>query len=451
MDNNINDIDKFFKDRLDGFESPKVPGAWDNMAAMLDADSKGAAIAVKNINRFILASIAGAIVLAGSVIGYISGYDANSTATQNNTPNNTIVAEAPATNNKAENKSAATDNAAIINNSDAVTDAPAPEQTTTNSVAETPTVDNTPVADAPTTPVVSEKVPAVKDKAKPIVITKEQEEPVTNTTKKDVASISPIVKKNYSPTVLAAKNAELDNEFKGLGSVALNKLTAPAGLLLDSAQKAQRNLDRMKSFYKLQFGVQAGGNFNRVLSNTSTNFEVGSGLMAGVFLTKNISKKWGINAEFNYFRSTGNSISRTIKQTEIFLEKTTTSFFLVTKTFDFVQVPLSVSFAPTNKHRFNAGVSGSFMLNARTDVAENRERLNEETSSTVTKTGVYEDLNTFNYGLLLGYEYQLPGMYSIGFRYNQMLRDISNNSYFNDDKKHLPANLQLFIKLNLTK
>lgn len=467
MDNNINDIDKFFKDRLDGLESPNVPSAWDSMAAMLDADDKGAAIAAKNVNRFIIASIAGAIVLAGSVIGYISGYgdNTNTFATKGSTNNTTIIAEAPATNNTTENSTtknntSTTDNASIIDNSAATVDAPTPKPTKTDSASavETPKVNTTPIAETktPATPINTEKSTPTKTTPNPIVIVEEEEKkPSKDIIEENVEpvakpkSVSSFSKRTFSTILLKNKPTVLNTNIEGLANI--NDANVPHVVLLDSAQKAHKKLNKMARFYRLQFGIQAGGNFNRVISNTTNGFELGSGMMAGFFLSKNLSKKWAMNAEFNYFRSTGHAISRTIKQTEFFLEKTSTNFFLVTKTFDYLQLPLSVSFSPTDVHKFDFGVSTSLMVNAKTEVAENKERFNEKSSVTETKAGVYEDLNTFNYGLLIGYEYNLPGMYSIGLRYNQMFSDITNNSYFNDDKKHLPANVQLFVKLNLTR
>lgn len=463
MDNNINDIDKFFKDRLDGFESPNVPGAWDSMAAMLDADDKGAAIAAKNVNRFILASIAGTIVLAASIIGYISGYNTNTTIAENvvtakenstvQAPTKEIITEDITTEN---NTTTGSNNASIVDNnttnSDATVDAatPAPKQPA-NAATSAP---KTPVAKAPATPETTKKPTTTKTPPIPVVVVEEEEKPtvvVEEEAKPEtvVETATSFTKKEYTPILLSPKNAELETNFEGLGTI--KGLALSDKLQIDSALNAQRRISKMARFYRLQFGIQAGANFNRVINNSNNNFEVGSGIMAGFFFGKNISKKWGVNAELNYYRSVGNSISRNINQTEFFLEKTTTNFFLVTKTLDYLQVPISVSFSPTETHKFSAGIASTFLLNAKTEVAENREKINEKSSVTTTKNGVYEDLNTFNYGLLLGYEYNLPGMYSIGLRYNQMFRDLTNNSYFNDNKKHLPANVQLFVKLNLTR
>lgn len=446
MDNNINDIDKFFKDRLDGQESPYVPGAWENMEAMLDADNSG--MALKNINRFILASVAGAIILAGSVVAYISGYESPAQVAQKTTTEKEVIVENDnTTSNTAQNEAG-------------IVDAP-----TTNNTAENTTanddVNNTPAPSAPKA-AAAPKVPTATATTPTKELPNANDLLATGTDKKDIVVDEPKVeetvetsttklfdKETYSTTLLSQLIPTVDTRFKGFPDI--NDFVTNQKLLIDSAQRAQRRIDEMERFYRPQFGIQAGGNFNRVLSNTSDNFEVGSGLMAGFFFSKNLTKKWGVSAELNYLRTTGNNITRTITQTEYFLEKTTTNFFIVTKSFDYLQVPLAVSFAPTARHKFSLGATSLFMLNAKSEVAENKEKITEKSSVTTTENGVYEDLNTFNYGVLLGYEYNLPGKYSIGLRYNQMFNDVTANSFFNDNKKHLPAHLQLFVKLNLTR
>ncbi len=447
MDNNINDIDKFFKDRLDGHESEYVSGAWENMEAMLDADDSGSVL--KNINQYILASVAGAIILAGSVVAYISGYDTNTYA-ENVAPkaNEQVVAQAPVA--KQETNTTSADNE--LNSSKDVNTAgiiSIDENTAANEITNTPDV--SPSATTPSNNSTAE----VKEAPTPVVAKNDDSKKtdeitvVENTDKKvtpETSDIKLFTKNLLSNTLLTSINPEFPFEYPDFGSLVTTKKT-----FIDSAQKAERKLDEIRRFHRLQVGIQAGGNFNRVLSTSSNNFQVGSGVMVGIFFGKNLSRRWAVNAELNYLRSTGNNITRNVTQTEFFLEKTTTNFFLVTKALDYVQLPISVNYSLTPKHKFSIGTSAMWLVNAKTEVAEQRERFAEKSSTTVTKNGVYEDLNTFNYGLLLGYEFNLPSKYSLGVRYNQMFNDVTKNSFFNNNKKHLPAHLQLFVKLNLTR
>lgn len=449
MDNNINDIDKFFKDRLDGHESAFIPGAWGNMEAMLDADKSGSA--VKNINQYILASIAGAIILAGSVVAYISGYQNNTTTYTDNTVTKTeeqVIAQAPIAKQETENIATTPENSAAPLNTDkfdGTTEGTANDSNATNSASTAPTTPTTPTSPAPQASEAPEPTVIIDDTEsetpKEVVV-----ESVTIKEAPEYSTTELFTKKSFSNLLLTAVSPKFQTAYPDFADFITSQK-----LVIDSTQKAERKLDEIQRFYRPQFGIQAGGNFNRVLSNTSDNFQVGSGIMAGLFFSKNFNRQWAINAELNYLRSTGNNISRNITQTDFFLEKTTTNFFLVTKTFDYVQLPVSVSYSVTPKHKFSLGTSAMLLVNAKTEVAEHQERFAEKSSTTVTKNGVYEDLNTMNYGLLLGYEFNLPGKYSLGVRYNQMFNDVSKNSFFNDGKKHLPTHLQLFVKLNLTK
>jgi hypothetical protein len=446
MDNNINDIDKFFKDRLDGHESEYVSGAWENMEAMLDADDSGSVL--KNINQYILASVAGAIILAGSVVAYISGYNTNTYA-ENVAPkaNEQVVVQAPAS--KQETNNTSLDNE--LNSSKDINAAgiSIEENTSPDEITNTPEV--SPSATTPSNNLANE----VNEAPVPVVTLnnddkKAEETTVVETTDKakvqEVLNAKLFTKNTVSNTLLTSINSEFSFKYPDFSSLITTGKT-----FIDSAQKAERKLDEIRRFHRLQVGIQAGGNFNRVLSTSSNNFQVGSGVMAGIFFAKNLSRRWAVNAELNYLRSTSNNIARNITQKEFFLEKTTTNFFLVTKALDYIQLPISVSYALTPKHRFSLGTSAMWLVNAKTEVAEQREKFAEKSSTTVTKNGVYEDLNTFNYGILLGYEFNLPSKYSLGIRYNQMFSDVTKNSFFNNDKKHLPAHLQLFVKLNLTR
>ncbi len=434
MENNINDIDKLFKDSLGNHQSPYVKGAWENMEAMLDAGDSS--FMLKNVQRYILASIAGAIILAGSVVAYISGYDAERTTVQNNTPviESPIVA-AP----QAQTNSEANTQNSVATTTDNIADANAATSTTNNGGN---TTNNT------AAPIATEQnIPAIN------LLATEENQSETITTDEVITTsenTDAIEKSNYSIVLL---NGKLPLFSTSNGAENFDESILAQYRFADSTQNAERRLNNIQHFYSWQFGIQAGGNFNRVISNTQSNTQVGSGFMAGLYVNRNLNRRWGLSAELNYLRSNNNNISRNITQTTYFFERTTTNYFLVTKSFDYLQVPVSISYDlnKANKHRVSFGVVGMYMVNARTEVAEQKQNHVEKYTSTTTKKGVYEDLNTFNYGLLLGYEYNLPGMYSLGLRYNQMFNNVTKSSYFGDGKSHLPAHLQLYVKLNLTK
>lgn len=449
MDNNINDIDKFFKDSLGNHQSPYVPGAWDKMEAMLDAGDAG--FLQKNMQRYILASIAGAIVLAGSVLTYISGFGTGQTMASKTV----AVATAPQT-NATETEA----NTSTINSNTATTANDATQaQNNVNSA--------TPAASATATPSDSKK-PEAKQNSNGVV----PPAPVATSEPSNSQQAIPVAADDNgftpaneeAPTVTEDKAIEKSTlHFAQLLSGKLPKFATLNGVenfsetleaqsgRVDSSTKAQRKLDEMRHFYRWQIGIQAGGNFNRVISTTDNKMQIGNGYMAGLFVNKNINRQWAIGGELNYVRSNNNNVSRTISQTSYFFEKYTTNYFLVTKTFEYLQAPVYVSYALGRRHHVSFGAVGLLMLNARTEVIEQSQKHAERNTNSYTKTGIYEDLNSFNYGINLGYEYNLPGMYSVGMRYNQMFNSATNSSYFSNGSSSLPAHLQLYIKLNLTK
>lgn len=445
MENNINDIDKLFKDSLGDHESPYVKGAWENMEAMLDAGDSG--FMLKNVQRYIVASIAGAIILAGSVVAYISGYDADRTMVQNNTPViESPVATAPQTENNSEANTPndvatsienTADANAAANSNDASDKATAP--ISKNRASITPAVNGSGNS-------TNDGELAVTEQNSPStnLLATEDNQPESTTTNEAIE------KSDLSLTLLDSKLPEFKT---GRGSENFEESLLAQHSLVDSAQNAERRLNNIQQFYKWQFGIQAGGNFNRVISNQQSSMQVGNGFMAGVYFHKNLNRRWSFGTELNYLRSNNNNISRTVTQTTYFFEKTTTNYFLVTKSFDYLQVPVTISYDlnKANRHHVSFGMLGMYMVNSRTEVAEQKQSHVEKSTVTTTRKGVYEDMNTFNYGLLLGYEYNLPGMYSLGLRYNQMFNNVTKSSYFSDGKSHLPAHLQLYVKLNLTK
>lgn len=456
MENNINDIDKLFKDSLGDHQSPYVNGAWENMEAMLNAGDSGFMLK-NNIKRYILASVAGTIILAGSVVAYISGYDAGHTTAQNNTSVIEMpVATAPQTQSNSE---------ANTPNTDITTDNSADANATTNNTGAANTPSSIIKKGATTTPATNNGGSTTNNDATPTAI--EQNAPTTvvlATEENQSETASPseaitsttndnteVIEKSTLSSLLL--NGKLPLFSTSNGAQNFDESLHAQHYFVDSVLTNEKRLDQIKSFYSWQIGIQAGGNFNRVISNTSSNTQLGSGFMAGLYVGKNLNRRWGLSAEFNYLRSNNNNISRNVTQTTYFFERTTTNYFLVTKSLDYLQVPVSISYDLTkaNKHRVSFGIVGMYMINARTEVAEQKQNHVEKYTTTTTKKGVYEDLNTFNYGLHLGYEYNLPGTYSLGVRYNQMFNNVTKSSYFGDGKSQLPAHLQLFVKLNLTK
>jgi len=351
MENNINNIDKFFKDHLAGHESAPVPNAWEDMEAMLDADKSG--LLIKNINRYILTSIAGAIVLAGAVVAYISGYTTNTPIyADNNISEKQIITPAPAAQQKTENIVTVPENSTAVASTNNTHKTLIEKNTTANTA-----INNTVSSASPTAPV---KTPHISEARNPIVLanddTNEFEKAIIeNTDSKETfeyAATELYTKKDFSNILLTS----ISPKFK-IAYPNFIDLIESQKVFADSTQKAERKLDEIQRFYRTQFGIQAGTNFNKVLSNTSNSFQVGSGVMAGLFFSKNFNRRWAINAELNYLRSTGNNLMRTITQTEFFLEKTTTNFVLVTKTFDYIQLPISVSYSITQKHKFSIGTA----------------------------------------------------------------------------------------------
>lgn len=440
MENNINNIDKLFKDSLADHQSPYVKGAWENMEAMLDASDSG--YMLKNVQRYILASVVGAILLAGSVTAYIAGSEAGQNLAQSNATvtENPVAAELQAQNNSIDNTS---DNGATTDNiADASANTTAVNAANGNNSSIQQTNNGGSVTNNTATPAVSEQNSPI-----PVVLATEENTETTDEVQTTLATKA-IEKSTLSTLLLDGK---LPLFTASNGSENFDESLLAQHSLADSTLKAERSLNQIQHFYSWQFGLQAGGNFNRVQNNTSSSFQVGNGFMTGVFISKNFNRRWGFGAELNYLRSNNNSISRSVTQTTYFFERSTTNYFLVTKSFDYLQAPLFISYNINKNHRVNFGLVGMYMLNSRTEVVEQKQSHVERHNTTTTKKGVYEDMNRFNYGINIGYEYNLPGMYSLGLRYNQMFNTVTNNSFSGGGKANLPAHLQLYVKLNLTK
>lgn len=445
MENNNNDIDKLFKDHLDGHQADYVPGAWEKMEAMLDADD--GTVWLHNTQRFVLASIVGAILLAGSVMAYISGGPSDGSFVQSDAANNKNVAtqQETNTNSAAGNATDAgtiklddviADNHTGENASEGGNSQPASTKSTapetkgnlTDIKKKAPAQQLPAVLDEPAIPVAADDQEEMAEETSPVIVAEAPRLPLALLT-----GLNPL-----RLLRLAGDNSQLENLELSIS-------------LLDSTQKARKAVQEMKRFYNWQLGVYAGFNFNKTLSTADNNFAAGTGFLGGVSLSKNWSSNWGFAADINYLRRTGNTITRTVEQTRYFFEKTTTSYFFITKTMDVLQMPVSVHYNLTRKHKFSLGAMAAWMIDSKTDVNVKTEKIGEKTSEKETRGGVYEDMNRFGYGLWAGYEFRVAGMYSLGLRYNQQLNDITKNSFFNDSKKHLPADLQLYIKLNLNK
>jgi hypothetical protein len=449
METNNNDIDKLFRDNLDGHSSPFVSGAWERMETMLNDGNKG--LLRENIHRYVLASVVSTIILAGSVVAYVSGYDSTTGTFAENgnaTEQSVIVDNATTTN---------TTNTEVAENS--VAQNKIAETAATNTKAQTGRTTTTKNNSVTTK---SEIIPATTDATKEVVkntatTANNEAENQTATTETVVEEAQPAItetesvyeKRTYLQDALGAKTLHLsiaafDNSI--LDAETQKGKETFTNTELERKQKADR-----RNLTKLNYGFILGGNFNSVLSNTGAN-GWGKGLLAGIYLSKNCTQnpRWGTSIGLNYLQSNGNSIGRTITQTTYFFERTTTSYYLLTKSFDYLQAPINVSYTAGLNHKFSMGVVASYLVNSQTEVAQQKEKTGEFISTTKTEKGVYEDMNRFGFGLMAGYEYKLPGIYSIGLRYNQQFNSVTNSSYFTDTKK-LPASIQVYLRLNLTR
>lgn len=455
MDNNINDIDKFFRDNLEGQSSPYVPGAWDRMEAMLDNGTSGHLL--QNANRYILASVVGAIVLAGSVVAYVSGYNStNGSLAQKPANVAATTIETPTTDNSSQQINAQTqDQASNTPNATDVAAANAGDNNTATTKTTTAPRDNKQKGITPPPATVGgddegqSKQPSVAVTAVSADDNEEVAEPVVVVDEPAIAETQAMLEKqSYLNGLLASKPYSIDGYV--VTDEGVDAETKKSFNTFEALQAERRSEGSKRGIFNWNYGLAIGANFSPIISNTGGK-GWGSGLYAGLFVNRAINTRFSIGLEASYLRRNSNSISRSITQTTYFFEKTTTTYFLVTKSFDYVQVPLSINYTAATNHKFSAGLVSSILVNAQTEVVKNKQNSSETVQKTTTEKGVYEDLRRFGFGLSAGYEYRLPGMYSIGVRYHQQLNDLTINSYFNDGKKHLPADVQVFLKLNLNR
>lgn len=452
MDNNINDIDKFFRDNLEGQSSPYVPGAWDRMEAMLDGGTTG--YLLQNANRYILASVVGAIVLAGSVVAYVSGYNStNGSLAQKpaNVAEKTIETPADAKTSSEQTNAQKQDNAentpstadvAAANGGDnnTKTTTTAPRNHKQNGIIPPATVggDDAEQPEQPSAAVTAVTADDDIEVAEPVVV--------------DVPTVTEtqamVEKQSYLNGLLTSKPYTVNGYV--VTDEGVDAETKKSYSTFEALQAQRRSEDSKRGIFNWNYGLAVGANFSPVLSTTGAK-GWGSGLYAGLFVNRAINTRFSVGVEASYLRRNSNSIGRNITQTTYFFEKTTTTYFLVTKSFDYVQVPVSINYTASANHKFSAGLVSSILVNAQTEVMQNKQNSSETVQKTTTEKGVYEDLRRFGFGLMAGYEYRLPGIYSIGVRYHQQLNDLTINSYFNDGKKHLPADVQVFLKLNLNR
>ncbi|HYG15949.1 MAG TPA: porin family protein, partial [Bacteroidia bacterium] len=349
MENNNNDIDKLFKDHLDGHQAAYVPGAWEKMEVMLDADE--GTVWLHNTQRFVLASVAGAILLAGSVMAYISGGPSEGAFVQSDAANDKNVATHQEKNvNSASGKAS---DAGTIRLDDVIAENSADGRNAADNKQPAATKPAAPVVDVSSTDIkkkapVQQPEAALAESPAPVGLDNEEETEMAETTAPVIAEVPRL------PLALLAglnplKSMRVTGDNAQMENLELNIS------LLDSAQKARKAVQEMKQFYGWQLGLYAGFNFNKTISTADTKFNAGAGFLGGLSLSKNWSRHWGFAADINYLRRTGNTITRTVEQTRYFFEKTTTSYFFVTKTMDVLQMPISIHYNLTRKHKFSLG------------------------------------------------------------------------------------------------
>ena len=199
---------------------------------------------------------------------------------------------------------------------------------------------------------------------------------------------------------------------------------------------------------QLQYGVKAGLNYNIISvnikqgSSTETDNPTGIGFHLGGYGRYSISEKLAFRPEllFSSCRTKENSETTETKTLVDFTDgsdytATTTSVAEDKSAFNYIQIPLLADYSVTDNISLQAGPSIGLLMGYKNEYTYSYSTKYSNgdptfsTNSSVTSSSK-SGINTLNFGLAIGANYQLENGLSFGFRYDRGLSSI--NSIFTD-------------------
>lgn len=289
----------------------------------------------------------------------------------------------------------------------------------------------------------------------------------------------------FEPTTIAQKTAQLTDNQQDLSAKAFALIKTP-----------EANFYKTKS-NKVQFYATAGANFSyydkaffegnrwssttltspeqeeiEVLTNYAKNQEASTpvqfypGLVLGIGVELPLSKHLSLNPELSYKQKTNINLANTtvlkkgtdieaLNGQDIQVIKSLVNM-QITRQLHFISLPILLNYQ-LNRHKIMGGVRADFLIR------EIKQSIVGETASTInnsqvqilsynSKQAVMPDKTVFeelDFGLVLGYAFQLSNRFSANARLNYGLKDITRMQYGEMQGFHRNIDVQLMLRYNL--
>jgi len=200
-----------------------------------------------------------------------------------------------------------------------------------------------------------------------------------------------------------------------------------------------------------QFHLVAGLSVSNTYSNTREAKDPYSlGPIGGLGLDYHFAPHWSVSAEAVYLRRGGHSLKQSSTETSQYFYTESKTTRVVTRSLDYVHVPLNLNWKLGARHSFTGGLFGAYLVNTSSDISElNVSPATKSKDDLGSSRGYKGAVKHFTYGATMGYEFKIVPALAIGARYNLGLNDVSNDKYVPTSNRDKIRDFQLFTRIEI--
>ncbi len=410
-------MDKLFNEKLADRSVPFDKSAWYNAKKLINAAGFGSRFAVYRSLSFYLsaASVAGLLYL-----GIITSADTiinDNTLPVDGNNNSTIIDE-------------------NLNTPEQLNTSPISNSGIVNDVVETPV---TPSTNKPIDP------QSTIDHIEPNIAPEAIENTIESSTKTEAETVilNPTVATNSQEenTSIAAANINNTTLIKSeliepkLAPSIINMAILDAkpialylpGPIYSNTSAPAKILPRHNKHY---FGLIGGPTATKYVNGGRYK----NSFFIGAHYARHLSSNWYLNTNLVYQKTEAQNISKEFKDISYGFGSSKKITTVTAQNLHYLELPIYATYQLSSRHSFDAGTYVSYLINASSKITEVNEKSFESTQVyTKTGWGLNDGINSFDAGIIVGYNYKVNDKLQLGGRLNYGLTDITNNDFYQNN------------------
>ncbi|MEM9023158.1 MAG: outer membrane beta-barrel protein, partial [Bacteroidota bacterium] len=209
--------------------------------------------------------------------------------------------------------------------------------------------------------------------------------------------------------------------------------------------------------------VMAGVNESRGFRNNGRKGDGSTDPLFGIAYDYQLSPQWALSVEATYVRRAGHFLEQSSRRESFLLTRKVQERQVINEVTSHFQFPVLAKWTMKEDHRFAVGVYGSVLANVTGQMRESEyyeldpdadiHGIAQDTAINFSsQSGYSEGLSKWDFGIVLGYEYQLFRSLNLGARYQRGLVDFADNRIYSSagtTNNDYLSDLQLYLRVQL--